>query len=304
MTTLARKATGPRTLAGKQRSKYNAIKYGVFSHAVLLEGESVEDLQRLRDDLGDSLQPVGAFEEMLVDELVANRWRLRRVLVAEGAEIRHAQEFREWDRERQQQAEAEEQARTTTGENPGDDAMPGVEYEEGLIWRTDNPVILDRCLDGLRQVREEFLSEGFPSQKAAKILQQIYGECGRRHLRKTLHESYREWGQTAALPEEERESEGCAMPNECKKYALEEIDAEIEQLERHQKKLLEIEARRAEVERLRQYVPDSPVYERIMRREVALQRAFDRTLAQLERLQRMRLGQPVPPPLKVEVSKN
>jgi hypothetical protein len=39
-----------------------------------------------------------------------------------------------------------------------------------------------------------------------------------------------------------------------------------------------------------------------IRYEVNLERAIDRTLAQLERLQRMRLGQPVLPPVKVELS--
>ncbi len=34
----------------------------------------------------------------------------------------------------------------------------------------------------------------------------------------------------------------------------------------------------------------------------SLERAFDHTLSQLERLQRMRLGQPVLPPVKVELS--
>jgi hypothetical protein len=36
--------------------------------------------------------------------------------------------------------------------------------------------------------------------------------------------------------------------------------------------------------------------------ETTIERAFDRTLNQLERYQRMRLGQPVAPPLRLEVS--
>jgi hypothetical protein len=36
--------------------------------------------------------------------------------------------------------------------------------------------------------------------------------------------------------------------------------------------------------------------------EGGIERQFDRTLTQLERVQRMRLGQPVPPPAKLEVS--
>ncbi|MFY9584304.1 MAG: hypothetical protein WAR21_07430 [Candidatus Acidiferrales bacterium] len=42
--------------------------------------------------------------------------------------------------------------------------------------------------------------------------------------------------------------------------------------------------------------------ELLLRYETSLERQFDRILTQLERLQRMRLGQPVPPPVKVELS--
>ena len=42
--------------------------------------------------------------------------------------------------------------------------------------------------------------------------------------------------------------------------------------------------------------------ELLLRYEGSLERQFDRTLTQLERAQRTRLGQPVPPPVKVELS--
>lgn len=49
-------------------------------------------------------------------------------------------------------------------------------------------------------------------------------------------------------------------------------------------------------------VRKTPAPEVLMRYETNLERDIDRTLNQLERLQRMRMGQPVPPPVKVEVS--
>ena len=49
-------------------------------------------------------------------------------------------------------------------------------------------------------------------------------------------------------------------------------------------------------------VPPQAVSDRLIRYEAHLSREFDRTLNQLERLQRMRNGQPVLPPIKVEVS--
>jgi len=50
------------------------------------------------------------------------------------------------------------------------------------------------------------------------------------------------------------------------------------------------------------FVRKLPTLEVIMRYETNLERNIERTLNQLERLQRMRLGQPVPPPVRVELS--
>jgi hypothetical protein len=49
-------------------------------------------------------------------------------------------------------------------------------------------------------------------------------------------------------------------------------------------------------------VPRQDVADRLQRYEGSLERSFDRTLSQLERLRRFRWGQPVLPALKVDVS--
>lgn len=47
---------------------------------------------------------------------------------------------------------------------------------------------------------------------------------------------------------------------------------------------------------------DSSVLNRFPRYETSIDRGIDRTLSQLERYQRMRLGQPVVPPIKIDVT--
>jgi len=49
-------------------------------------------------------------------------------------------------------------------------------------------------------------------------------------------------------------------------------------------------------------VPPQDVLERLLRYETHLSREFDRTLSQLERLQRIRLGHPVPGTINVNLS--
>ncbi len=51
------------------------------------------------------------------------------------------------------------------------------------------------------------------------------------------------------------------------------------------------------------FLPSSNVLGQPVSFEAAIEHAFVRTLNSLERLQRMRLGQAVPPPVKVELSR-
>src|SRR5688572_17491033 len=106
----AKKSTGPKTAAGKARSKMNALKHGMLSsEALIADGETKEDASThaaLRDQLQADLAPVGFFEELLVDRLVTDIWRLRRVLRYEtGATRESADEVvADWSA---QQAEAQ-----------------------------------------------------------------------------------------------------------------------------------------------------------------------------------------------------
>ena len=96
---------GPRTPQGKQKSKRNAQKHGIFSQAVLLKGESRADFDSMLSKLRDDLKPEGRVEEILVDKLAVILWRHRRVIISEGAEIRKGTEFFELDEKRLQHDE-------------------------------------------------------------------------------------------------------------------------------------------------------------------------------------------------------
>jgi hypothetical protein len=87
-TDLVNRATGPRTLSGKERSKYNALRHGIFSKAVVLKTESREEYDSLVNGLRVGLQPVGTLEEIFVENLAMLIWRRRRFIIAETGEIR------------------------------------------------------------------------------------------------------------------------------------------------------------------------------------------------------------------------
>jgi hypothetical protein len=91
----ALKSTGPKTHEGKATSKMNAVKHGILSREVLVSGEDHQELTALQEWFQEDLQPVGPMEVMLVGQIVATHWRLRRVLAAESGEIKREAEMKE-----------------------------------------------------------------------------------------------------------------------------------------------------------------------------------------------------------------
>jgi hypothetical protein len=80
----AQKSTGPRTSAGKAAARLNALKHGFFSCDVVnpvLDGPArVEEFNAILDALLEDFQPQSAHERILVDEVAACCWRIRRLL--------------------------------------------------------------------------------------------------------------------------------------------------------------------------------------------------------------------------------
>ena len=72
-------STGPRTAEGKLQSSRNSFKHGLYSHQLVLPGESTEELDELRGSLRADHQPANTTEEILVNEIAEQFWRLRRM---------------------------------------------------------------------------------------------------------------------------------------------------------------------------------------------------------------------------------
>jgi hypothetical protein len=75
----AQKSTGPHTTAGKAASRYNAVKHGIFAATQIMFDETAEDLADLAAEYHEHHSPADPGQRFLVDTLVANEWRLRRL---------------------------------------------------------------------------------------------------------------------------------------------------------------------------------------------------------------------------------
>jgi hypothetical protein len=83
------KSKGAKSPWGKNRVRRNALKDGLFSKDIVIEGleERKEDFERLKKEMWDLFQPKSALEEMLVADIVQNWWRRQRVRRAESADL-------------------------------------------------------------------------------------------------------------------------------------------------------------------------------------------------------------------------
>jgi hypothetical protein len=75
----SQKSTGPRTAEGKAVSRFNALKHAIFAVHQIMFDERPEDLAELADEYHELYTPADAKERFLVDNLVNNEWRLRRM---------------------------------------------------------------------------------------------------------------------------------------------------------------------------------------------------------------------------------
>jgi hypothetical protein len=284
------KPRGPRTALGKARSKNNALTHGLFSKAVVLEGEPEGEYKVLLDGLHKHFRPEGALEEGYVELLASIRWRQRRYHIAEAAEIEAGRAFLEWDEKRRLMAEVE--AVNT----------PVSRHLCVLTNKIENPEVLDACVAWLHVVRRDIENAGIDFERDGPVLVRLYGRLDRTHWQYDLLVAYRALADTATRPPDSPSDPSRPTPERYKKELLALVDAEIEKFVLFERDRKAVASRRLQLEALRQNVPTSPRLDSLLRYWTALERSFERTLMQLERAQRARFGQPVIPRLEVDVS--
>ena len=285
------RATGPRTTRGKRRSSANSLKHGIFAKAIVLKGESRKEYELLLTGLLDDWQPIGMMEETLVEKLSVLFWRYRRLIQAESAEIAQVAEFVEEDVERRSLRHA------GTVEDLGGVA-------KGMLQYCTNPLVYGRAVELLMQLEAGIEYRGFDKDRDVKLLRKLYGPPTDSGLPSEFFSTY---GALWSMSVESTE-EGTEVPkynlDTLKSRAQKAVREEIRRLLDLQKKYEGVEARRLEHTIKASVLPPEKTMDRLMRYEASLERVIDRTLTQLERLQRMRFGHSVPPPLKVDVSKS
>jgi hypothetical protein len=79
----AKKSTGPRTIAGKLRSRATAVQHGLTGETVITVFENTAEFEALQRLLISQYRPRSAIERQLVLRLSSLLWRLRRAAAIE-----------------------------------------------------------------------------------------------------------------------------------------------------------------------------------------------------------------------------
>ena len=84
----AAKSTGPKSAAGKQITRMNALKHGLQAEHVVIPGEDPEEFEASVRGLEEHYLPVGSLEHILVERITYCTWRLQRANLIETAILR------------------------------------------------------------------------------------------------------------------------------------------------------------------------------------------------------------------------
>jgi hypothetical protein len=278
----AQKSTGPKTSNGKGVSKMNALKHGILSKEVVVHGrcikESDSEFAALHQRFWEDWNPVGATEEMLVDQIVTAHWRLRRALKAESGEIVLNVDNGHWERTRR------DPLFTTMKWDLLGDPVPSMRDSA-----------LGNCFleNQLKKVRASIEQEGELTQAA---IQSVIFHGKPYSLTEDL-EKLR--SQLQSNPEG---LEATSLRAKQKEQALAYIDQKLLLISWSRSACEEREKMEEEARQAAAVLPSPEVLDKIMRYVTALERQLYRIMNQLERLQRRRQGEAVPPPLTMDVS--
>jgi hypothetical protein len=170
-----------------------------------------------------------------------------------------------------------------------------------MLRHSSNPVLSREALNILKTFRDLFEKSGFVKGEDPWRLRKLYGLDHDGQAAQGIFRNYLVYENLAT-----RAQAGNEMghrPDELKKEMLGMLDEEIERLVILEGLLRMIDKQKMRYQTIAALVPSQDVLERHVRYEFHLSREFDRTLSQLERLQRIRLGQPAPPPVRLELSR-
>jgi hypothetical protein len=266
----ALRSTGPRTERGKRNVSRNAIKHGFLSREVVITAgdgeESLKEFHDLLEDLSEQHEPVGVVEEALVQTIASCWWRKARVIRAENGSICKRLYTVANNRERRNL-----------------DEHSGLAKLSAILLNAKCEIVTDGYMS--EQTRIKIYSTFGPSDPFALTCSSV------------------------GPPEvgtQDQQSEKI-VDQEANETKAASVVALIESYQKSIRTQQNSATARQKVERNNEArsfsLPPADVTDKLLRYEAHLDKQLYRAMDQLERLQRQRRGEAVPPPLNINLGR-
>ena len=274
----ALKSTGPKTLRGKNYSRMNALKYGLFAKDLfayfMVKKENPEEFHELVTQLCDQHKPIGKAEELEVERIAICWWRHKRALRYENSEILFGQ---------------------------GEVAIRGqVSNVRDLMMPKDLALTMllesaEKEIEAIGEISLELQEKMFATDPLFRERwAQLQAVTKQKHDEVVVQRA-QEAGISPAVAKEVINK----SPRYASKMALTTTRRALRSIESWAKEQFESVLN---VAFDRQAIPNRDALDRLLRYEAAIERDLGRANDRLERLQRRRKGEPVPPPGKIRLS--
>jgi hypothetical protein len=278
-------STGPKSIQGKNTSRMNAFKHGIRSFEVVVRGRCLKEdhaeFADLHDRLWDTLNPVGALEEMLADQIVTTHWRLRRALKAESAEISLSVD-------NGQSARSDRKSLMLSWFMP--DLSTGAAPDP--VKKMRESALGNSYLENtLRLVRDEVEQAGELNEPALEILRKL-SQGKPNHLLGHFERVHANMQQEKARLD----------PSALKEWALSFVDSKLKPVLKDKAACEKKEKQHETALQAAAALPAPEVLEKITRYTKPLERQLFQAMNQLERLQQQRQGKNAPASIAVEIS--
>jgi hypothetical protein len=291
----AEKSTGPKTKAGKLAVAGNGIAHGVYAISPVVAGlESMRDWNLYRMEMLASLAPQGALEITLVERIILAAWRLRRVAQYESERIRSEQDA------------CKDEVGMKLRLDLYRDGDPADEIEK-VMQRIKWYERCWRCAKLLAEGKDDVQVEMGDAKELLAYLEskedEVYADA---HDYDPVQDDFEkserlpdpeQWTISSLRQRVQHVAENLGMSDD----AVHSFQIEISQDYAKASRSVKLAKRRLKEWRRERLLPDEKALDKMMRYESHLSRLLHRDLHELQRLQAMRLGQPVAVPIAIDV---
>jgi hypothetical protein len=273
-------STGPKSERGKRFASRNAVTHGIFAPGMLLPGENKKEFERLWNQTVSSRCPVGSGEFHRVENLVWHEVRERRRRLAETGVVAKLLA--------DQNTKAEMLASTHIPQyNDADTALKRLKEIEGQINSTG--CVSTENLEWVRKLPYGDELKNFLN--AIELVQSARHKDGARPSAETSAETETRRSTRDAdvtIPEAEWDF--------ARAFLLEVLNSLKTFIEGERFYHGQQMVQRSEGQRNALLVPQEAELDRLMRYDKHISSQYDRDELALERMQRLRRGEKVPPP--------